>query len=169
MSLPQGLFNLMISTPEIAELVTNGATPPQFSIHMGTLDKGYWLPAIRFSVITSTPIVTNSGTASLTYERIQFDCMAVEYLDAQSLKDALKGLLNDYVGVLGEGTVIYSSILMMERDNPLEEGTGGYVFRSVLEYEFGFDPTGIPIVVPPDVNVELDIDDVGLPQFNSGN
>jgi hypothetical protein len=167
--LSEGLFNLIISTPEIAAIVGNGGSPPQYSVHMGALRKGYWLPAIRMSAVTSTPIVCSQGTASLSYQRWQFDCIANAYLDAQRLKDALKALLNDYVGTLGEGTVIYSSILRMELDNPLEEGVGGYAFRSVLDYEFGYDPTGIPIFAPPEIDVELDIDDVGLPQFDSGN
>jgi hypothetical protein len=139
--LAEGLFNLIISTPEIATLVTNGGSPPQFSVHMGSLRKGYWLPAIRMSAVTSTPITFSGGTAGLNYQRWQFDAIATNYLDAQRLRDALKALLTDYVGTLAEGTVIYSSILKMELDNPLEEGVGGYIFRSVLDYEFGYDPT----------------------------
>ena len=157
----QGLFNLILIS-SVNDIV-NG------SIHMGSLRKGYTLPAIRFSAVTSTPIVTNNGTASLNYQRIQFDAIASTYLDAQSLKDALKALLDDYTGTLAEGTVIYSSILKMELDNPLEEGRGGYAFRSVLDYEFGFDPSGIPVIIAPTPDVVLDLDDMGLPQFDSGN
>ena len=95
------------------------------------------------SATTSTPIVCSNGTASLNYQRWQFDAIASNYLDAQRLKDALKGLLNDYRGTLAEGTVISSSILKMELDSPMEEGRGGYAFRSVIEYEFGYDPMGL--------------------------
>jgi hypothetical protein len=169
--LSEGLFNLIISTPEIASIVGNSGSPPQYSVHMGSLRKGYWLPAIRMSAVTSTPLTCSDGTASLNYQRWQFDAIANSYLDAQRLKDSLKALLNDYTGVLGEGTVIYSSILRMELDNPLEESVGGYAFRSVLDYEFGYDPSGLAIITAPlvDVELELDIDDVGLPQFDSGN
>jgi hypothetical protein len=159
--LSEGLFNLIISTPEIADIVGNGGSPPQFSVHMGSLRKGYWLPSIRMSAVTSSPIVCNDGTASLAYQRWQFDSIAANYLDAQRLKDALKGLLNDYVGTLGEGTVIYSSILKMELDSPMEEASGGYAFRSVLDYQFGYDPTGIPIILAPTPDVVLTIEDTG--------
>jgi hypothetical protein len=157
--LSEGLYNLLILTPAIATIVANGGSPPQYSVHHGSLRKGYTLPAIRMSAVTSTPIVTNTGTADLSYQRWQFDAIASNYLDAQRLKDALKALLSDYVGTLGEGTVIYSSILKMELDSPLEEAVGGYAFRSVLDYEFGFDPSGIPVIVAPTLDVELDITD----------
>ena len=99
---------------------------------------------------------------------MQFDCLAVDYLDAKRLKDAVKSLLKDYAGTLAEGTVIRASFLKNEIDNPLEEGKGGYVFRSVLDIQFAYDATGIPVLHPtPDVSI--DIDDVGLPQFNSDN
>jgi len=169
MSLQQGLYALINSAPEITGLLgIVGGSPPFFSVYHGDLRKGYILPAIKFSVVSSTPLVANTGTANQNYERIQFDCIAAQYLDATSLKDALKALLIDYVGTLAEGTTVYSSILRMELDSPLEEGKGGYLFRSVLDIEFGYDSLGTDVLIPIP-HVLLDIDDVGLPQFNSGN
>jgi hypothetical protein len=162
--LSEGLFDLIISTPQVASIVSQGGSPPQFSVHHGSLRKGYTLPAIRMTAVTTTPIVCTDGTSSVAYQRWQFDCIAGGndpngYLNAQRLKDALKGLLNDYRGTLAEGTVIYSSIIKMELDNPMEEGKGGYAFRSVLDYEFGFDASGLPNFLPPVPDVELDISD----------
>jgi hypothetical protein len=163
--LMEGLFNILVSTPEIADFVGNGGSPPQYSVHHGSLRKGYWLPAVRFSATTSAFIVTNTGTADLAYQTIQFDCMAVDYLDAQRLKDAVKSLFKDYVGVLAEGTVIRASWLMNELDSPLEEGKGGYVFRNLLDIKFAYDATDIPVIRPDiDVTVNNGIDDLGLPQ-----
>lgn len=159
--LSQGLFNLLLITPEVNDIV-NG------SIHMSSLRKGYTLPAIRFSEVTSMPIVTNSGTAQLNYQRWQFDCIASAYLDAQSLKETVKSLLADYTGTLADGTTVRSTILKNEVDNPLEEGRGGYIFRSAIDFEFAYDASGVPVITPTPA-VELDIDDVGEPQFNSGN
>jgi hypothetical protein len=157
--LAEGLFNLFTITPSITVLVGG-------SIHHGSLRKNYTLPAVRMSAVTTTPIVANTGTSDLMYQRWQFDAFAKNYLDSHRLKDAMKSLLNDYSGTLAEGTVVYSTILKMELDSPLEEGKGGYVFRCVLDYEFAFDQTGIPIVTPiPEV--QLDIDDTGQPQFDN--
>src|SRR5580704_18099177 len=111
----EGLFNLLLITTEVNSLV-NG------SIHHGSLRKGYTLPAIRMNTVTSSFIITTDSTADLEYQTIQFDCLAVDYLDALRLKDAVKSLLKDYSGVLAEGTVIRASFLKNESDNPLEEG-----------------------------------------------
>jgi hypothetical protein len=45
----------------------------------------------------------------------------------------------DYSAVLAEGTVIRASFLKNEMDNPLAEGKGGYVFRSILDIQFAYD------------------------------
>jgi hypothetical protein len=159
--LAEGLWNLFYITPSITDIVGN-------SIHHGALRKGFTLPAIRMSEITSSPIIANTGTSDLMYQRWQFDSIAMNYLDAHRLKDAVRALLDDYSGTLAEGTVIYCTLLKMELDSPMEESLTGYAFRSIVDYEFAFNQTGIPILTPiPEV--ELDIDDVGLPQFDSGN
>jgi hypothetical protein len=128
----EGLFNLLLITPAVNDLV-NG------SIHHGSLRKGYTLPAIRMNIATSSFIITADGTADLEYQTIQFDCLAVDYLDALRLKDAVKSLVTDYSGVLAEGTAIRASFLKNEMDNPLAEGKGGYVFRSILDIQFVYD------------------------------
>jgi len=74
-------------TPAVNDLV-NG------SIHHGSLRKGYTLPAIRMNVVTSSFIITTDSTAALEYRTIQFDCLAVDYLDALRLKDAVKSVLH---------------------------------------------------------------------------
>jgi hypothetical protein len=150
MAIASGLFNLVLISPVNA--IVNG------SIHLGSLRKGYTLPAVRISEVTTTPIVANTGTAALQYSRFQFDAFAGDYNTAHALRDALKGLLTDYTGTLAEGTTIFSSILMNELDSPLEEGTGGYTFRCLLDYEFAFDSTGTYMLIP-EPNVELDIYD----------
>jgi hypothetical protein len=127
----EGIFNLLLITPAVNNLV-NG------SIHHGSLRKGYTLPAIRMTVVTSSFITTTDSTADLQYQTIQFDCLAVDYLDALRLKDAVKALFKDYSGVLVEGTVIKASFLKNEMDNPLAEGKGGYVFRSILDIQFAY-------------------------------
>jgi hypothetical protein len=157
----EGLFNLLLITPAVNNLV-NG------SIHHGSLRKGYTLPAVRMNVSTSSFITTAQSTADLQYQTIQFDCIASEYLDALRLKDAVKSLLKDYTGTLVEGTAISASWLVNEIDNPLGEGLGGYTFRSMLTLKFAYDASGLSLIAPIP-NVVLDIDDVGLPQMDTGN
>lgn len=163
--LAEGLWNLMSITPEIAALVNSDGSPSIPSIHHGSLRKGYTLPAIRFSEVTSTPITTTDGTAAVRYTTYQFDCFAVKYLDARRLLDAVTSLLTDYKGTLAEGTVIRSSIpANVGRDNPLEEGKSGYVNRCTIDIRFAYDDTGLPVIVPPtpDVTLNIEIDDQGL-------
>src|ERR1700722_2257324 len=157
----EGLFNLLFITPAVNNLV-NG------SIHHGSLRKGYTLPAVRMNIVTSSFITTTDSTADLEYQTIQFDCMAVDYLDALRLKDAVKSLLKDYTGTLIEGTTVRATFIVNDIDNPLAEGKGGYVFRSMLTFKFAYDAPGIPVIAPIP-NVVLDLDDTGQPQFNSGN
>jgi hypothetical protein len=128
----EGLFHLMLTTPSVNDLV-NG------SIHHGSLRKGYTLPAIRFSEVASTPIVTSQGTANLQYKTFQFDAFASTYLDAHRLRDAMRSLLADFAGSLAEGTVVHGSILKNELDDPLEEGKSGYINRCLLDIQFSFE------------------------------
>ena len=134
----EGLFNLLISDSGVAAFVSNHASPPVFQVYHGALRKGYSLPAIMITAVISSPIVTNEGTADLNYQRFQFDCLATSYLEAHRLKDAVKALLQDYRGTLIEGTQIFSSITKMELDNPFEEGKGGYIYRCIIDIQFGF-------------------------------
>jgi|HubBroStandDraft_6_1064221.scaffolds.fasta_scaffold538151_2 hypothetical protein len=136
----EGIFNLIVTNPSVADIVSGGGSPPMYSVHHGSLRKSYTLPAIRMSAVTTTPIITTDGTAPLLYQRWQFDSFASTYLDAHRLNDALKDLLTDYAGTLCEGTVIRSTFLRMELDSPLEEGKAGYVFRCVVDYEFAYEP-----------------------------
>ena len=43
--------------------------------------------------------------------------------------------------MLAEGTAIRASFLKNEMDNPLAEGKGGYVFRSILDIQLPMTPT----------------------------
>jgi hypothetical protein len=140
----EGLYNLIISTPAIASLVSNGASPPQFSVHLGSLRKGFTLPAIRLNIATTSFIITAQSTADLEYQTIQFDCIAGGndpngYINAKRLKDAVKSLLKDYAGTLADGTIIRASFLKNEIDDPLEESKGGYAFRSTLDIQFAYN------------------------------
>ena len=45
-------------------------------------------------MVTSSFIITTDSTAALEYRTIQFDCLAVDYLDALRLKDAVKSVLH---------------------------------------------------------------------------
>jgi hypothetical protein len=160
----EGLFDLILTTPEINNLVDG-------SIHQGSLTKGYTLPAIRFFEVTATPIVSNSGTAGLLYQTWQFDCLDNSYLGCHRLRDVVKSLLQDYAGTLGEGTNIYSSRTKNFGDHSLEEGAGassgsGYIYGCHMDVEFAYDSSGMDVLITVPA-VELDIDDTGQPQFNS--
>lgn len=134
----EGLYNLLITTPAVTAFVSDHASPPTFQVYHNALRKGYNLPAIVIVAVTSRPIVTNDGTADLNYQRFQFDCYAANYLDSHRLKDAVKHTLQDFKGTLIDGTVINSAITKMELDNPFEEGKGGFIFRCVIDIQFGF-------------------------------
>jgi hypothetical protein len=129
--LQQGLFNLLLNDRSVSAIVGD-------QVYLGTLRRGYTLPAVRINVITSTPIVTfDSSKSNLQYRRMQFDCFADQYVPAHQLLDAVKNAILDYRRILASGEQVVSTILEAELDNPLEEGKGGFAYRTMVDITIG--------------------------------
>ena len=91
-----GLATLLRSTPAVTDIVGT-------NIYYLIMPEEAPMPALRFQVIggQSYPTFQNSG---LQKQRIQFDCYAVNALQADQLRDALIAFLNQFRGVLSDGT-----------------------------------------------------------------
>src|SRR5579872_7448125 len=139
--LEQGLYHLLVTDSGIQAVAPN--------VYLGILPKQYQTPCIRLQNVGSENIVTMDSTAALRAKRMQFDCYAPlgQYVKAHQIALAVKALLQDYRGNLVDDSnnvlaTITASEVLMELDEPLEEGTGGFLHRTVVDINFWFTEPG---------------------------
>jgi Protein of unknown function (DUF3168) len=128
--LETGLFQLLTVTDAITHLCANRV----FFVKMP--GKETVLPSVVFQVITARSVSSAQGFSHFRFVHVQFDSYATNYTDAVTLSNALRARLASFSGPLPDGTIIHGSIVLNEMDQPYEAGTGGYIFRRILEIEF---------------------------------
>jgi hypothetical protein len=64
-------------------------------------------PCITYQGSSDVSEDANDGPVGVAEARIIFDCLALRYLDARGLAEALKTALNGYSGALPDGTRIF--------------------------------------------------------------
>lgn len=103
-NLPQGLFALLTGDSGVAALIATRMYPVE-------LPEGEQLPALLYRFVggKSSPTLTTSG---MQRARVQFDCFGDTYDDASSLRAAVVGALNGYVGTLADGTELQNADVM---------------------------------------------------------
>ena len=100
--LKKGLRDLLLADTDISTLV--GPV-----VRIGRLPEGTSYPAIVFHVIHPEYSVGLQGVNATQARMVQFDCWAKSPKGVDDLAQALHNLLNNYRGVLSEGTTILSS------------------------------------------------------------
>lgn len=84
----EAVFGALSADPTVAGLVVK-------RIYPSLLVEGSLLPAIVYSVVSDVPQSSLDGTVAtrLANARVQVDCYARHYLDAQTLADAVDAVL----------------------------------------------------------------------------
>jgi hypothetical protein len=97
-------------------------------------------PCLSYQVVSSVSQYTVDGK-EFGQKRIQFDCWASFYTDAENLKQALRNVLTAYKGTLSDGTRVLGTFREIEIDffeaNSGVSGNPG-VYRRLCEYQFQF-------------------------------
>ncbi len=97
-------------------------------------------PCLSYQVVSSVQQYT-VDRRELGQKRIQFDCWANTYADAENLKQALRNALDVYSGTLTDGTRVLGTFREVEIDffeaNSGVSGNPG-VYRRLCEYSFQF-------------------------------
>ena len=73
------------------------------------------MPAMTYQWISGTRFHSMDGASKLSGPRVQFDCWAATYLDAEALFEALRKRLDGYRGPAGSST-IQGAFFSSERD-----------------------------------------------------
>lgn len=85
----------------------------------------------------STPYSHNlDGGNGIADVRVQIDCLSPSLLEAVSIAEAVRGILQGYRGTLVNAETI-SSVLTTESDltNPIQDGSSVFIFRKMAEYQ----------------------------------
>lgn len=64
------------------------------------------LPSVTYQTISSVPQYTNDGATGFTINRVQIDVWGSGYLSVKTLSEAIRSVLEDYTGVLSDGTPV---------------------------------------------------------------
>jgi hypothetical protein len=64
------------------------------------------LPSVTYQTISSVSQYSNDGATGFTINRIQIDVWGSGYLSVKTLSEAIRSVLEDYTGVLSDGTQV---------------------------------------------------------------
>ena len=137
--LEQGLLNVLLTTPEVTNLVG--------TFYMGYLPNNHCLPAVLIETIDEDFTVDMDGTRNLRNARVSFSCVDYTYTSVGAMAEAILDVFKDYRGLLldspsGPGLIVNGTIPMVLRDEPfMEDARGGNPLnRRIVDIEFWFFP-----------------------------
>jgi hypothetical protein len=139
-----GLYVMLTTAPSlVALLVANQNVPPATErVFFSLAKKQAARPYIVLHILNAPPAETSlDGSSQLIGGEFQFDSYADDQLTARKVSRAVRDVLKDYSGPLSDGTIIQFTQIVMDFDDPYEEGGVGYMFRSVLRMK-GFYTEG---------------------------
>lgn len=103
-------------------------------IRPGFLAQGEGTPALVVNKISGAPMVTMGGPAGLAEARMQVDCYAATWLQAEALADAVKAALSA-IRFTHDGMRFEGSFAIDERDLSESDGPDG-VRRPRISLDF---------------------------------
>src|ERR1700688_5129442 len=106
--LQDGLFNLLANASSITSLVGTPTTraDKRTGIFKVQMPEGAPLPAVAFFQIAGESLFSMDGPDALRFDRFQFSCQAKTPQDAATLQRAVRRLLENFTGVLIDGSVV---------------------------------------------------------------
>lgn len=135
-----GIYQALRDDGAVGNLVGNKIFPVM-------LPKDTILPAIVYLFVSRGSVNSLAGADPLEFGRIQFDCYARDYTSTKVLSKAVRDLLVPMDGgptgfpySLPDGSEVQSALVHLDVDSPFEIGEGGFIFRALLDIEFGFIP-----------------------------
>lgn len=142
MALEQGIFQLLTTTAAITAIVPNDiAGTPQ--IYWVVAPKSAKLPYIVLNRDSTLDQYTMAGPIGLRGALVQVDCytdsttgVTNAYYTVRALSKAVRQALGAFTGNLpdADATAVQAVFTEKDWDMPYEEGSKGYVLRSLLEF-----------------------------------
>src|SRR5579863_1741087 len=116
----QGLYELLTTSPGVSGLVGTG-------VHFTLVPKGASFPCILIHTLTTNFDVDLTSTASLQERRLQINFISSkDQFDAREGERAVQAVLQDYSGVLPDGTLVSTAVVNNAFDLPYEIGGTSY-------------------------------------------
>jgi hypothetical protein len=127
--LETGLVALLKSDSTVASLCSTRIYPM-------LLPESPVLPSVTFQTISSVSQYTNDGHTGFTKTRLQIDVWGSTYLAVKTLSEAIRKVLEDYTGVLSDGTSVHN----ISRDNSTDlYEDQAYLYRVQTDWLILFD------------------------------
>ncbi len=95
------------------------------------LEQGTTPPALNFWRVTNTAL----HVRSIVQPRYQFDCWALDPLNAEKLGDAVKGAIEGYHGLMGSMHVVS---LVLTAMGPRQDPVTGH-YRTIVDVRLHYD------------------------------
>jgi len=95
------------------------------------------MPYVVYTTIHSEPVISYDGTNPTTEYRFQFSCSAASYKLAKNVSNAIKNVLDGFIGAIGDpdNVVLEQSIKLSEHDE-IERELKATTYTIVLDYHF---------------------------------
>lgn len=113
MSIATDLRTFLLADATLTTLISTRLYP-------GVLPQNPILPAMTYQWISGPRFHSTDGPSGLSNPRIQFDCWASTYLEAETVFTALRKRLDGYQGMAGSSR-IQAAFLESERDEYEDE------------------------------------------------
>ena len=141
--LAEGLVALLLSDTGVVGIngtpAARQAQDPQGRLNPGVfavqMPEGIKLPAIVYLVISDEDLMTLDGPNAFTSARVQFSCYGTQYADSQRLCRAVRLALENFQGILVDGTEIDSIHRVSELD-AFEDAPFGYATHVDFEVSY---------------------------------
>ena len=131
MSIRSGIFNYLSNQSTITAIV--GTAPPR--IYPVALPEGKPRPALLYKRVEGGHDSTLKGSGGHALGKFEFDAIADNYSDADALAEALRQVMQGFVGTFGD-TAVRAVVLEEEVDDYLGpvDGSGRGVYTITLTY-----------------------------------
>lgn len=109
----EGLVQLITSDPRFQQIAADRLYP--LLLPDETND-----PSATYQVISTVALYTNDGSTGFITSRIQFDAWSQVYAECKTIAAAIRAALEDFTGMLSEGTRVLN--IMLDNSTDLYEG-----------------------------------------------
>jgi hypothetical protein len=140
--LEEGLHGFLAAAPSITAIIGTSDTRSDKAsgIFPSQMPEDTPLPAIVYvETGTGEDIMTMDGPSSLHNCRKQFTCYAKNYFDAKRLAREVRIVLENFVGLLPDGTEVQNMWRVGEQDAFSE---APFIYQAPVEFEIWYVDTG---------------------------
>lgn len=133
----EGLVKLLATDPGVKALINPIGARTDNGIFPVVALKDVTYPYVVYQEIHSQPVISFQGTNPTTEYRYQFSCVAASFKLAKQLSNAVKNVLDGFIGPLGDpdNAALLQSIKLAENDDAVVD-LKATAYMIALDYHF---------------------------------